>query len=259
MIEVLAREAGPHASHLEIRFFPYPVDITAVVGDPSHEDFRRRRALVRLQGYQVNFDDKLDFQLNAHDSRLVFQLYLQQIENIWHSSTKCIFLTGEPRIGKSTLLEKVVSRIRDHGVATVGFITRDIRNQLSARTGFETITVDGSKKGLLATKMESGSYELNEGTMSDVIIPSILEGLDRKGIVLVIDEVGPIQLKNTEFKNLIGLAIENRSISILGIVAAEDLPFLEKIRQHIRSRVIEVTAENRQSLEEGLANEFIPR
>src|SRR6185295_10132103 len=124
---------------------------------------------------------------NAYDSRLTYSLYRQQIENYWHSSTKCIFLTGQPRIGKSTLLEKVVSEIKSRGVEVVGFITRDIRNGDRERIGFETKTINGGAQGRQATKMEDGSYELNEETMGNIILLTLREGLSRRGIVLVVE------------------------------------------------------------------------
>jgi nucleoside-triphosphatase THEP1 len=260
MIEVLASEARGSASNIEVRFFPYPVDITAVLRDPRHGNFKDRQALIRLQGFQVTYDDKLDFLLNAYDSRFVYDLYLRQVESIWHSSSKCLFLTGEPRIGKSTLMEKVIDELRKHSdIEVTGFLTRDIRNGDSERVGFETVTVDGRRRGQLAVKLGSGSYELNSQTMEEVVLPTLKEGISLPRGLLVIDEIGPIQLKNPEFQKLIGVAMEKTSISIFGIVAAAGHPFLEHIHHHIRSKVVHVTAANRDSLVDQIVGEFAPR
>ncbi|MEP7011294.1 MAG: nucleoside-triphosphatase [Acidobacteriota bacterium] len=260
MIEILANEAGDFASNIEVRFFPYPVDITVVIRDPRHISLKDREALVRLQGFQVTFDDKLDFALNAYDSRTVYDLYLKQVENIWRLSSKCLFLTGEPGVGKSTLLEKAVCEIRNRSswFEVVGFFTREIRNG-SERIGFETVTVDGQHIGQLALKTESGTYELNSATMKELVLPAIDKGLAHRRALLIVDEIGPIQLQNPEFQRLMRIAMEDTSLSILGIVAAKGHSFLGYIHHHIRSRLISVTEINRDSLLEQIIEEFVPR
>jgi nucleoside-triphosphatase len=259
MIEVLANEAGSNATQLEVRFFPYPTDLTAVFKDPNHVDHRKREALVRLQGFQVTFDDKLDFRINSYNSKEVYELFRQQMENIWHSSTKCIFLTGKPRVGKSTLLSKLVDIIRQStDLKIVGFITHDIKNESGDRIAFETTTVDKLERGQLAVKKDKGYYELDHNTMEEIILPTLLTGVEEADL-LVIDEVGPIQLQSTKFQNLINSVLEKRNISVIGIVASQGHPYLSKIHQHYRTGLIEVNELNRDQLVEKLAVEFMTR
>lgn len=259
MIEILANEAKAYSSQLEVRFFPYPVDITAVFKDPLHMDKRKREALIRLQGFRVTYDDKIDFIVNAHNSKETYELFYQQMENIWQASTKCLFLTGKPSIGKSTLLEKVMNIFHQStDLKIVGFITRDIRNDTGDRIGFETSTLDNKRTGQLATKNGDGTYELNHETMNTVIIPTLLEGIESADL-LVIDEIGPIQLQNVEFKKTIDLILEKRDLSVIGIVALQGHPYLSRIHQHYRTGLFEVTEANREQLVTKISAEFLPR
>jgi nucleoside-triphosphatase len=259
MIEILATEAKADASQLEVRFFPYPIDITAVFKDPFHMDKRKREALIRLQGFRVAFDDKLDFIVNAHTSKETYELFYQQMESIWQASTKCLFLTGKPAIGKSTLLGRVVNILHQStNLKIVGFITRDVRNAAGDRIAFETSTLDHKKIGQLATKKDDGTYELNHETMNSIIIPTLLEGLESADL-LVIDEIGPIQLQNAEFQKTINLILEKRNLSIMGTVALQGSPYLSRIHQHYRTGLFEVTETNREQLEKKLSAEFLPR
>lgn len=257
MIEVLANEAKAHASQLEVRFFPYPVDITAVFKDPLHTDRSKREVLIRLQGFRVTFDDKLDFIANAHGSKDTYELFYQQMESIWHASTKCLFLTGEPGVGKSTVLGKVVDIVRQStGLKIAGFITRDLRNPAGDRIAFETTTLDNGRTGQLAMKKDDGTYELNHDTMNTIIIPTLLEGIESADL-LVIDEIGPIQLQSPEFQKTIDLVLAKRDISVIGTVALLGHPYLSRVHQHYRTGLLEVTQANREQVATQLSGEFL--
>jgi len=56
-----------------------------------------------------------------------------------------ILITGPPRCGKSTLIEKLVNRIE---WPVTGFFTREIKGK-DRRVGFSKNTLDG-KEGILA-------------------------------------------------------------------------------------------------------------
>ena len=68
----------------------------------------------------------------------------QRTQNNFDAKTN-ILITGPPRCGKSTLIEKVVSRIER---PVTGFFTREIKGK-GRRVGFSINTLDG-KEGILA-------------------------------------------------------------------------------------------------------------
>lgn len=255
MIKVLAYEAQEYSSQLEVRFFPYPTDITAAFIDPSHKDNSKKRALVRLQGFRVTFDDKIDFLINWRDSPDIYNLYIQQMNNIWLSSSKCLFLTGVPGIGKSTLLSKVVDIIPQTSLKVIGLKTKDIRNNQDQRVAFETYSLDMKLQGELARKNKHGDYILNSETMERVILPTLERGVEEADL-LILDEVGPIQLQDPRFQALIDRALEKRSLSILGIVAKQGHPYLSQLARYYRTRLIDVDSNNRDHLATQIASEF---
>lgn len=255
MIRVLANEAQEYAKNLEVRFFPYPTDITSIIVDPKNLNAKKRRGLIRFQGFRVTFDDKIDFCLCEDESPNIFTLYLNQVNKIWSSSTKCLFLTGIPGIGKSTLLTKVVDMLSLPPNKVMGIITKDIRNTEGQRVAFETTSLDSQQHGELARRNIFGEYILNRETMEKVIIPTIERGIDEADL-LILDEVGPIQLQEPKFRLVVERALSKRSLSILGIVAQEGHPYLSTVSSNYRTCIITVDANNRDSLPTQIASEF---
>ncbi|HLE08920.1 MAG TPA: nucleoside-triphosphatase, partial [Thermodesulfobacteriota bacterium] len=56
---------------------------------------------------------------------------------------KNILLTGRPRVGKSTLIRKVVERLKEFGYKNIGgFYTLEVRKE-GERAGFSINTLNG--------------------------------------------------------------------------------------------------------------------
>jgi nucleoside-triphosphatase THEP1 len=259
MVQILASEARASSSNLEVRFLPYPPDITGVLADSTHNDQSRREAMIRLQGFQLTFEDKLEFKIRERWSPSTFELYRSQAESMWKSSTKCIFLTGRPGIGKSTILGEVIDVLRETGIQMAGFLTRDVRNSAGERIGFDTSTLDGSRSGPLARKGEDGEYHINISTMENVVIATLKAALSKPPQLLVVDEIGPIQLKDPLFQGLVENVLEMRAISLLGIVALTGHSYISNVRQFYRTGILEVNESNRNDLKGQLLNDLSPR
>lgn len=74
---------------------------------------------------------------------------------------KNILLTGRPRVGKSTIIQKVVERLRSTGFTNIGgFYTSEIRKG-GEHVGFAINTIDG-KVGRLAEVGFESPYRLGK-------------------------------------------------------------------------------------------------
>lgn len=98
---------------------------------------------------------------------------------------KNILLTGTPRVGKTTLVKRVVEGTRERGAG--GFYTEEIRDR-GDRIGFKILTLDG-REGLLAhvshkSRFRVGRYHVNIKDLEDIAVRSILDSLDKKLIVI---------------------------------------------------------------------------
>lgn len=75
---------------------------------------------------------------------------------------KHIFLTGQPAVGKSTVISRVLEELQlPPGITAQGFFTEEVRSNNAGggeRTGFDVVTLDGkrgplSRIGSTATKV----------------------------------------------------------------------------------------------------------
>lgn len=258
LLKIIQRNSKEYASKLEVRFFPYPIDITGVFIDTNNE--LCKAAIIRLQGFKLRFEEKPTLRISGQNSANSFQLYHNQMLNIWKYSTKCIFLTGNPGVGKSTLLCKIVEKLKkmkSQNLRMDGFLTKEIIKS-GKRVGFTTETLDKTQSGQISKK-DKNNYLLNNELMDNLIIPTIMKGIENGNTnLLIIDEIGPIQSQSELFKESIKKAIDTHRISILGIIANnENDEFSEEIKCNFRTNIITVNHENRDKLIDEIINEFI--
>ena len=156
-----------------------------------------------------------------------------------------ILVTGPPRCGKSTLIERVVGRI--HKPMT-GFFTREMR-QKGKRVGFSITTLDG-KEGVLAhqdtkSRFRVGKYGVNLEHIDQIAVPSMLP--TKADEILVIDEVGKMECFSSLFRQTL-LNVLDSDNSVIGSIALKGDEFIQKIRERADVLLIRMTENNRNEL-----------
>jgi nucleoside-triphosphatase len=157
-----------------------------------------------------------------------------------------LFLTGRPGVGKTTVIMKVIEGFRGR---TGGFYTEEIKTG-QIREGFRIKTLDG-RDGILAHMSRSGPfrvgrYGVDVDAFDKIAIPSLEKALERNELI-IIDEIGKMELFSKRFRSLIGriLAGDER---ILGVIHLKTDPFTQRIRQSPAVEIMAVTEMNRNVL-----------
>jgi nucleoside-triphosphatase len=173
-----------------------------------------------------------------------------------------VFLTGIPGVGKSTVVRKVAERIQQDGVKVGGMTSADLRSG-SARVGFEIRDLMTGRVGVLAhvnqtTGPRIGKYRVKSQDLDKLGAEAILAAITYADLI-VIDEVGPMELTSRRFKDAVQAALAC-SKSLLGTVHrnAQD-PLIQAIKTDRSVEVIEVTNENRDSLPRVLLERLMTR
>jgi nucleoside-triphosphatase len=167
-----------------------------------------------------------------------------------------IVLTGEPGVGKTTLIKKLLKHLGDRAV---GFWTEEVRDpQTRKRTGFKIVTTEG-KSLLFASKTFTskhlvGSYGVNVQRFESLAIPVLQKALGEDRIV-VIDEVGKMELFSKTFVGLVRKLIHDPRKSMVITIPTRDVhPLVAEIRRLKGAVLMEVTKENRDALVENILN-----
>jgi len=164
---------------------------------------------------------------------------------------RLIFLTGNPGIGKTTILLKVVESLKVKGYSVGGMISHEIRS-CGNRVGFEIVDLSSGKRGWLAhinqpTGPQVGRYRVNLKDLEDIGATAI-EKASKSFNVIVIDEIGPMELFSGKFKNAVEGAVKSDKL-VVGIVhwkAKNKL--VEEIKAMEECEVLMVTYGNRDKL-----------
>lgn len=159
-----------------------------------------------------------------------------------------ILLTGRPGSGKTTAVAKIARGLRERGMQPVGFITEEVR-QGGARVGFDLVGFDGRRRPLARKGLDSqfkvGRYGVDvEGV--DAWSKKLRERLEDpvEGRVVVIDEVGKMELFSRSFRDLVVQVVEGRDPLLLTVTQAP-LEFPRALLARADLEVIEVAPQNR--------------
>lgn len=146
-----------------------------------------------------------------------------------------LFLTGEKGVGKSTLLRKLL------GERTV--------------SGFYTVKTIGDKG--ISLHLISGDEVPDAGNFLCFCPPGQdawerfdtlgCAALERRGEVIVMDELGPAEERAKAFRAAVLRTLEGE-IPVLGVLQKGDYSLYREVAGHRNVYLVEVTAQNRDSL-----------
>lgn len=169
---------------------------------------------------------------------------------------KNYLLTGSPGVGKTTVLERVLARL---DVDAGGFFTREMR-ACGKRTGFEIVTLNG-ERGILATvrgrsPYRVGRYRVNIDELERIGLPA-LERAARKSELVVIDEIGTMELFSERFRQEVRKVLDGER-PLLAVIKAKGDPFLAAIKKRNDVQLFTVTTANRDELPAVVCEHILP-
>lgn len=175
------------------------------------------------------------------------------------TSSRLILITGEPRIGKTTILEKVAQKAGDR---LAGFYTREVRVN-GQRDGFEVVTLDG-ERSLLATRDPDiafvreavlGKYRVDLDAIEQVAVPAIHRAI-AQGRILLVDEIGPMEALSVVFCQTVRDVLEQNALVGLGSIVERRHPFTDEVKAHPGVSIWRVDRSNRDVLPDVLAKQL---
>ncbi|MDG6964247.1 MAG: NTPase [Nitrososphaerota archaeon] len=168
-------------------------------------------------------------------------------------------VSGPPGVGKSTLVSRVVLKLKSAGVI-VGGCTTSEKREGGARVGFEVRDLTTGRRGELASVSSRfgpkvGRYRVNLADLAEIGAAG-LEAAAERSELIVVDEVGPMELVSPEFRR----AVEKCGATGKPMLAVVHERMEDDILGELRARAEEVvvlTPENRDAVADDLGAKLL--
>ena len=169
------------------------------------------------------------------------------------SEPKNALITGPPRSGKTTAIERAVSLLREEGLTVGGIICPELRED-GKRVGFEIVDLaDGDRETMAHVDFPSGpsvgKYRVDVAAVDRVAGEAISRARTDADCV-VIDEIAPMELASDRFLEETRRALEAPVPVVAAIKHGSREGFLGEVKERGDLEVFEVTVETRDELPE---------
>jgi nucleoside-triphosphatase len=170
-------------------------------------------------------------------------------------------ITGPPGVGKSTLVSRVTLKLKSRGMIVGGCSTAE-RRLGGVRVGFEVKDLTNGTTGELASTSGKlgprvGKYRVNLADLASIGAKGLFDAADHSELI-VIDEIGPMELVSPDFRRAARRCIDSGK-PILAVVHER---LEDDLLAEFRSRAteaIELDANNRDEVADELLAEIASR
>ena len=167
-----------------------------------------------------------------------------------------VLLSGEPRVGKTTALKKIIQMIGESNCS--GFYTEEIRDEFN-RIGFDCVSLDGRRKRIADVNIQHsdirmGRYGIDIEAFEDFLL-QVMNNSFSSSKIIIIDEIGPIQLLSTKFRQEINNILTSSNY-VIGTIFYNKHPEIDEIKKIPGIKIYTMTSENRNTLVENIYQEI---
>lgn len=164
-----------------------------------------------------------------------------------------IFLTGRSGSGKSTVLMKVIERLRAEGFKIGGIITPEERAK-GRRIAFKVIDLSSGEEGILAstdrlTGPKVSKYRIDIKDFERVALPALSFALIECDVICI-DELGKMEFFSTKFKKKVDVIFRSRR-PVIAVVHRNYTNIYKRI-----GTLFQITPENREGIVNTVVSKF---
>ncbi len=162
-----------------------------------------------------------------------------------------IGITGLPGSGKTQTLLRIIQLLEQEGIKVGGVVTEPIVEK-SRRTGFRLVDWLSKENQVFAhesikSRVRSGRFGVNVQALDDLGTRA-LAGARENADVIVIDEVGKMEVDSDAFTQAIVDTLDSSKSIVMTLHKKSRNPLLQDIRRRDELRLLEVTPVNKNLL-----------
>ena len=170
---------------------------------------------------------------------------------------RVLLLTGNPGVGKTTVLMKTVNALKTEGYTVGGMISREAREG-GTRVGFEILDLKSGRRGWLAqinqrSGPQVGKYRVNIEDLDSIGARAIFDAIESCDVIAV-DEIGPMELFSKKFKEAAQRALESGKLVVAVVHWKAQDELIIDARKREDAETTTVTCENREKLHQQITN-----
>ncbi|MDH4291670.1 MAG: NTPase [Dehalococcoidia bacterium] len=186
-----------------------------------------------------------------NEESLKDRIITKSINNKVSTLKRLIFVTGPPGIGKTSVLLRSVNGLKNRGYKIGGMISREVREG-GVRVGFEIMDFSTGQRGWLAhinqpTGPKISKYRVNLTDLEAIGVSSILDAI-RSADMIIVDEIGPMELFSSAFRDAVIQAAESDKPVLGTIHFGLRNSLVNSLKKREDAEIFEVTYENRETL-----------
>ncbi len=167
-----------------------------------------------------------------------------------------VLLTGPPRSGKSTALERTADALREDGYTVGGIVSPEMRT-LGHRVGFELVDVGTDERAVLAHVDRDegpsvGKYRVDVDAVDRISQAALGETARDAVDVILIDEIAPMEVFSDVFVAEVRACLDSQ-LPVVGTVHRRGTTgLIGEVKERDDVDVVEVTEANRDALPDDL-------
>ncbi|MDH4221387.1 MAG: NTPase [Candidatus Bathyarchaeota archaeon] len=186
-----------------------------------------------------------------NEESLKDRIITKSINNKVSTLKRLIFVTGPPGVGKTSVLLRSVNGLKNRGYKIGGMISREVREG-GVRVGFEIMDFSTGQRGWLAhinqpTGPKISKYRVNLTDLEAIGVSSILDAI-RSADMIIVDEIGPMELFSSAFRDAVIQAAESDKPVLGTIHFGLRNSLVNSLKKREDAEIFEVTYENRETL-----------
>lgn len=163
-----------------------------------------------------------------------------------------IIITGERNVGKTTVVDKILSKFE---VRPTGFRTSPYFDKKNRLVGFvmmdpSIFNIESVKHEHIIGYSDGVNWEACPETFENYGVSLLEDAIQQKNTIILMDELGFFESEAKTFQQKVIACLDQTDIQVIAVVKKVQTDFLNTVRSHPNTELFQVDYDNRNLLPE---------